>query len=62
MSDDDIKNVIMPAVIYQNPPEQLVAYYAVHALYPREEAVHVQRSNAQFRRRPYGLSHFMGNQ
>ncbi len=28
MSDDDIKNVIMPAVIYQNPPEQLVAYYA----------------------------------
>lgn len=48
MSDDDIKNVIMPAVIYQNPPEQLVAYYARHVYTLAEEAVHVQRSNAQF--------------
>lgn len=37
MSDDDIKNVIMPAVIYQNPPEQLVAYYAVHVYTSRKK-------------------------
>ncbi len=34
----------MPAVIYQNPPEQLVAYYARHVYTLAEEAVHVQRS------------------
>lgn len=54
MSDDDIKNVIMPAVIYQNPPEQLVAYYARHVYTLAEEAVHVQRSNAQFAADPTG--------
>lgn len=62
MSDDDIKNVIMPAVIYQNPPGQLVAYYARHVYTLAEEAVHVQRSNAQFAADPTGYHILWGNQ
>lgn len=54
MSDDDTKGIIMPAVIFNPPPEQLVAYYARHVYTLAEEAFHIQHINAQFTADPTG--------